>query len=519
MASFGNISLGSNPFVGVSDEIVLWGGKRCAIKRVVVGGKIYDCGQGPNTNIDILSAISSWQDAALAGYQGISAGGFSANYARCDSLEIINSDYLGAEYRAEFLAYPDDWFSKIIGILDPVDNINVSVGKDGLMVIKRTVSARAADDRGLDKVRGWISSLNITQAPDISKFGFGGSVAKPKSVVETKDRINGSISAEVTFIQNEGASVDTILTYSVDAQYDDRAGIYSVTVSGTIEGHTESNISTVRDQVKSIGAFEIASSAFTNIKSDVALDPSPASLSFSENDETDTVSFNITYNTFPIGGVKKYFNFTVDYDDIKDITTVTISGTVNFDSKVSMKERKNLIQGIIESYDFPGLCDSEFYAHSPSQNVPLNLKNPVSYSVTVNNGSEISADVSVSYSNEDILPPGAENDFISFNYDIEVNPSSNVLVPVQFTSGGGGAFNFKAENRGSASIKGSAIGLSADMGTQVLDIANGLLDDAISSFGFEDEILLEKNVISSNTSDNGYAYEFEIKKGAIIKLA
>lgn len=518
MASFAGISLGSDPFVGISDEIVLWGGKQCAIKRVVIGGKIYGCGEGLNTGFEILGSIAGWQDAALGGYQSISAGGFSAQNARCESLEIINSDYLGAEYRAEFLAYPDDWFSDIVGILEPVDNINVSVNKDGLTVIKRTASARAANDKGFDAAIAWVEGLGMEKIPDISKLGFQSSAAKLKSIVETKDRINGSISVEATFVQVEGSSIDTVLTYSADLEYDSRAGIYSVTVSGSIEGHTESNIEDIREQVKSIGAAEIALNLFSRIDSGAALDPSPANLSFSENDETDTVNFSFTYNTFPEGGEKKYFNFTTDYDHIRDIVTITISGTVSFDSKISMAERSDLIESIINSYDFKSLCLEEFNK-APSQNAPLNLNNPVSYSITINRGSDISADVSVSYSNEDVLPSGSEEDFISFNYDIEVNPSSNILVPIQFTDGNGGIFNFQANNRGSAAIRGTAISSSSDMGGKVLEIANDILDNAISSFSPEDEILLEKNVISSDTSDNGYTYEFEIRKGAIINIS
>ena len=172
MANFGNISLGSDPFVGISDEIVLWGGKRCSIKRIIVGGKIYGCGDGPNTGNDILSAISDWQDAALNGYQSISVGGFSSDYARCESLEITNSDYLGAEYRAEFLAYPDEWFSDIVGVLEPTDNITASIGKDGLFTVRRSVSGRAANDRNFDKVFTWLESLNLKTAPNTSNFGL-----------------------------------------------------------------------------------------------------------------------------------------------------------------------------------------------------------------------------------------------------------------------------------------------------------------------------------------------------------
>ena len=517
MASFGSISLGTNPFCGISDEIVLWGGKNCAIKRVIVGGKIYGCGDGPNTGNDILEAISSWQDAVLNGYQSISVGSFSASYARCESLEITNSDYLGAEYRAEFLAYPEEWFSDIVGILEPSDSINASVGQNGIVTVKRTASARAADDRGLDKVIRWLSSLDLESPPDISKFGLESISAEPKSTVQTIDRVNGAVTVEVTFVQNQGSSQNSVLNYTVDAQYDDRAGVYNVTVSGSIEGNTRTNIGTIRGEVESIGPFQLANNVFAKIGNGATLDPVPSALSFSENDETDTVNFSFTYNSSPAGGQKKYFNFTVECDHIKDVVTVNISGTVSFDGKITLKDRNSLIKGIIEGYNFAGLCKEEFDKNSPNTNNPLNINNPTSYSVTINKGADVSADVSVSYSNEDVFPAGNTN-YISLDYDIEISPSMNVLIPVQFLDGGGGIFDFQSLKRGSASIKGTLVAKDSGLEDTIRGEMKGLLDGAMSSFGMEDEIELENNVISSDVSDNGIAYEFEIKKGAILNI-
>ena len=513
MASFGGTSLGSSPFAGISDEIVLWGGKHCAIKRVVVGGKIYDCGIGPNTGQDILSSIAGWANSLLKGYQSISVGSFSAAYARCDSLEITNSDYLGAEYRAEFLAYPEEWFTGPAGVLEPTDNINASYTQDGLMIVKRTASARAATDRGFDAVLAWIASLNLQSPPNVGKLGFESVVVNAKSLVQTIDRVNGSITAEATFVQNTGGSDDTVLNYSANAQYDDKAGIYTVTIDGSLEGNTKTTMAQVRSKVQSIGFFQLANDIFGKIGADATLDPSPSSISISENDETDSVNFSVSFNTFPSGGEKKYFNFTIDCDHIKNIVTVTISGTVSFDSRISMKERADKIESIIQQYDFAGLCNEEFDKNSPNQNILLNVNNPVSYSVTFNKGSDVTADVSVSYSTENIIP---NDSYITFDYDIEINPSSNIMIPIQFLNGGGGAFDFKSNKRGSASIRGTALTKEAGFGQLIIDEALSLLDEALSSFSPQDEILLEKNVIQAETSDNGFLYEFEIKKGAIL---
>lgn len=514
MASFNGVNLGSAPFVGISDEMVLWGGRYCAIKRVIVQGKIYECGSGLNTGKDILSSISQFQDAALNGYGSFSAGGFSVDHARCESLEITNSDYLGAEYRAEFLAYPDDFFANVVGILEPTDSINVTIEKNGLIKVTRTASARAANDKGFNEVFSWLQSLNLESVPDISDYGFEPlTISAPKTVSQTTDRINGLISVEVTFIQNEGADNDFILDYAVDVQYDDKSGIYSATINGSLEGHTKSDIESVASAVESIGLFELAQDALDKAGANNALNPEPINASFSENDELDSVNFSITYNTYPVNH-KPFFSFTIDYDYIKDIVTVTISGTITFD-KTPVNDRDSLINGLIEGYDFRSLCEQEFNKKSPSKNNPLNLENPVSYSITVNKGADISADVSVSYNNEDIFP-GAKH--LSLDYDIEINPSSKVNIPVQFLNGGGGYFDYQADRRGSASIRGTVISKDSGKEGSIKSEMLGVLDSAMSNFGPEDEILTESNVTFSTSSDNGFVYEFEIKKEAILNF-
>jgi hypothetical protein len=513
MASFGNYSLGTDPFVGISDEIILWGGKHCAVKRIFVQGKIYDCGSGPNTGKNILNEINNFQDAAMKDYSSISVGGFSAQYARCESLEITNSDYLGAEYRAEFLAYPDNWFAFQFNILEPIDNISVSVGENGLITVTRSVSARASNNKSFDKVFSWISSLNLETPPNISNYGFGSFNGKPKNISQTTDRINGTVSAEVTFVANENSFLDSILTYSIDIQYDDKSGIYTVSINGNLEGHTQSNLSNIRNQIGSIGLFQLAEDAFSKTGSKALLSSQPVTANFSENDENDSVNFSVTYNTLP-DSEKKYFDFTIDYDHIKDITTVTISGTISFE-RIPQKSRSEIIKSLIEDYDFGSLCLSEFNNYSPNPSNQLNIKNPISYSLTINQGEDITGDVSVSYSNEDILP----NDFyVSLDYDIQINPSFIVRIPIQFLNGGGGFFDFGASRRGTATIRGSAITLGPGNGNSILDDMDSILRNSINSFSPEDEIYLERNVIFTDVSDNGYQYEFEITIGAILSI-
>jgi hypothetical protein len=518
MATFGDYNLGSNPFVGISDEMILWGGKYCAVKRILIQGKIYTCGQGINTGKDILSEINRFQKAAMNDYQPISAGSFDARYARCESLEISNSNYLGAEYRAEFLAYPDEWFRETVGILEPVDNINIIEQANGLINIRRSVSARAANKEGLSKVERWIKSLNLNRSPEVSKYGFKfNQNISPKSILETYDRINGSISVEVNFTSNINSNNPTILTLSTDVQYEDRSGIYIVTVSGSLEGNTKTTLDNVKDNFSKLQFFTYAQEAIKKINKSTKLSNIPISYNITENDETDSINFVVTYNTYP-KDERVNFTFTTDYDYLKDITTISISGTISFERK-TQSDRETLIRSIIEQYQLDILCEDEFKKNASSNSNPLNIKNPISYSISINRGNDITADISVSYNNEDIFGNFKSSDYLSVDYDIEISPSFEIKVPAQFLDSSGGIFLFNAYRRGEYNIKGVIVSKISGLADQILEDAEKVLNQEINSIGrVEDEIILEKNIIFTENSDNGFNYDFEVKKGAIIKI-
>lgn len=518
MATFGDYNLGEDPFVGISDEVILWGGKYSAVKRILIQGKIYGCGQGVNTGKNVLSEINRFQKASMRDYQPITAGNFSARYARCESLEISNSNYLGAEYRAEFLAYPDEWFRETAGILEPVDNINVTQQANGLINVRRSVSARAANKEGFNKVQSWIKSLNLKQCPDINKYGFKiNQSIQPKSFSETFDRINGSISVEVNFIANENSSNPTILTLSTEVQYEDRSGLYVVTVSGNLEGNTDTTLSIVKSNFNKLNFFNYAQEAFRSINKSGKLSNIPVNYNITENDETDSINFSVTYNSYP-KDEKVNFTFTTEYDYVKDVTTVSISGTVSFE-RTPQQDRSTLIKSIIEKYKLDSLCEQEFQKNSRKKDNPLNIKNPISYSVSINRGADITADINVSYNNEDVFTGFSDPNYISLDYDIEVSPSFEIKIPAQFLNGNGGIFKLNADRRGFYSINGNIITKVDGLEEKILNEAEKTLTSIVSSvLNIEDDIILEKNITFTEASDNGFNYEFQVKKGAILRL-
>ncbi|MEY4342470.1 MAG: hypothetical protein RL736_263, partial [Pseudomonadota bacterium] len=393
--TYGGVKLGTDePFAGISTETVVYGGKLCTIKRVTCQGKIYTCDSRGN-KIDVLSQINAFQNAVSSDYQSFSAGSFSVANARCESLSITNSDYLGAEYSAEFLAYPDEWFKGTIGILDPVDSVKGTENKDGTISITRTISGRgiskSAGD-GLDKVISWIKGLNPKTFPStnfLTSSLKSAGAPSPRRIQEVINRAEGSASVEVEFVFNSGSRSTCLLVFTVDNNYDDRGGIESSTVSGSISGGVDSTIESVRSEFNGFTPFNYAQSA-----SKYTLLPECIAKSIEENEAELTINFSFTYNSFPINQ-QINSESTIQYDFIRDIGTITIGGDASL-VKLPQKSRQDQIDNLVQAAQIKSTAQTEFQNLSPKSNPPLNTSLPSNFSISTSKNSQISKTFNVS---------------------------------------------------------------------------------------------------------------------------
>lgn len=512
--TYGGVKLGiDEPFAGISTETVVYGGKLCTIKRVTCQGKIYTCDSRGN-KVDVLSQVNAFQAAVVTDYQSFSAGGFSVANARWESLSITNSDYLGAEYSAEFLAYPDDWFKDTIGILDPVDSIKGIENKDGTISVTRTISGRGISKTspgdGLDKVISWIKSLNPKTFPTINfltqSMKSSGSIS-PRRVQEVINRADGSASVEVEFVFNSGGRSSCLLTFTVDNNYDDRSGIESSTVSGSISGGVDATIEIVRTEFNGFAPFNYAQG-----KSKNTLLPECIAKSIEEDEAGLTINFSFTYNSFPINE-QINSESTIQYDFIRDIATITIGGDASL-TKISQKDRQNQIDDLIKSNVIKSTAQSEFQILSPKTTPPINTLLPSSFSISTSKNSQVSKTFNVSYDNSAIIPDALKTTVLDFDYSIDYSPSINVKIPAPLLKGDNVIFNLKAKTRARISIKGTAISRNSGLNTSVLDAAEKILDAVGSSENFAEIFIEKKSVIYSVDDDNGYKYNFEVTKTA-----
>lgn len=519
---FSSISEGVDPFVGVSDEQVLVGGKFKTLKRITVQGQIIPTNFCSNSQ-NVSSKINTLFNALKNDFRSIMAGGITGQFVRCESVDVNQSSFFGgANYTANFICYPDNLSDVGYRILNPTDNRQITENTDGTITITRQISAQGIGPNAIDNARDFINN-GITPLKNVAPpilFSIGNLTApgpdlKPRRLIETVNRIDGTVSLDVEFVYRSNASNNsTIFSNSIDISYDEKIGIYTVNLQGNlitanIEGPT-SNWNDIKDQLKSnlqsINLFTLALTRFRELTGLNYLNPEPETFSITEDSLNNSLNFNYTYTSDPYD-VKSDISYEMNYDRIKDITTITINGTLT--ARGPQKDKKIKLESAYNNLNLFNMANSFFVKNAESKTSNLN-SNPINSNITYNQYEETVTSMSFStqFSNQFEEIPG----FIRFQYNLTAKPSINAYNPVQFLNGNNGVFDLNFYKRGSISINGSAIAISNSLKDVVRNRALNKLNNLRSSLGASQEVETEDNVTRSVNSDNGFNYEFNISQ-------
>lgn len=517
--TYGNLNFdsicGHTPFVGISDEPIIVGGKYKTLKRILVQGKIIGDINCPNSQT-VTSKIRSLLNSVQEDFVPISAGGFSAPLARLESIDMNQPNRFGpADFTANFLAYPSNLSSFGYDVLDPVDNKQIVENNDGTISIIRRVSARgistSSNPNAINNARNFLNSLNLTVAPklffQIGQLTDPPSSLQPRRFVETVNRLEGSVSIDIEFTYRANATnPNVVLNYSIDISYDDKSGIYNATINGNLIGNINSTPELLLTEFKKINIFSLVLSKFRELTGFEYLSKIEEQFSTSDDAENNSINFSYTYISDP-NDIKSNIKSDVSYDYVKDIATININGVLT--ARGSQKNKEALLNSALSSINFYSLATQAFNKSSPSKKPILN-KTPVSKNITRRKfeGVTSSIEFSVSFSNEFENTP----DLIKFEYTLSATPSIDVYNPVQFLDGGGGIFNMKFFRRGSISIQGTALSANANSAGSIRGLARSKLNSFISSLGGANRVVIEDNITSPLYSDNGYIYNFSISE-------
>jgi hypothetical protein len=502
---------GHVPFVGVSDEQVLLGGKFKTLKRVTIQGKILKATCGEASSI-ITNKINTLIAALKDDFKTLIAGGIELEYAKCESVEVSQSSFFGyATFTAVFSAYPLGLTNNQYNILDPTDTKEISEGRDGIITINRKVSARGigtASGDAITNARTFLNSLSLSTVPTIF-FIVGnlvnpGNGLKPKKYSETINRMEGTISIDIDFAYRpEAPNNSIILSYNVDIGYDDKSGLYSVQLNGSVAGGVDDTMAAVRTALNQIQFFTLAQTKLRQATGFTYLNKEPDSYSIKENEENMSISFDYTYSSDPYD-VKNSVNYEYNYDYIKDIVKITVNGTIT--ARGSEKDRSVKLETAYNSLNLYQLAQAFFAKKAVNPSLPLN-KSPNSFSKTRERKTGTTTS-SVSYSAEYSNQYEMITDFTKFVHTITVRPSIDYYTPIQFLDGNNGVFNLNMFKRGSVSVNGSAVGINGNLSSTVRGKMLGFLNSIKGGV----ESITENRVGTPEFSDDGYGYNFSAEK-------
>lgn len=515
---FSSVSEGVDPFVGVSDEQVLVGGKFKTLKRITIQGRIIPTNFCPNSQ-NVSSKIKNLLDALKNDFQQINAGGLSAQFARCESIEVNQSNIFGAaDYTANFISYPDELSDFNIKVLNPTDNRQISENRDGTISITRQISAQGIFPNAIENARSFINNVEPnknTVPPILLQIGNitnpGGSL-KPRRMIETINRIDGTVSLDIEFLYRSNApNNNIILNNSIDISYDEKIGIYNVSVQGSLStGDVNSDWNTIKTELKSalgrINLFNLAFARLKDLTGATFLNQEPESFSITEDSLNSSLNFNYTFVSDPYD-VKSDITYEINYDRVKDITTVTVSG--NLTARGPQKDKKQKLRDAYDKLNLFNLANNFFEKNAESKSMRLN-SNAVNSTVTYNQYEDTI--ISLSFSSEFSNQFEEISNLIRFEYTLSVTPSIDVYYPVQFLDGGNGVFDMNFYKRGTIGIDGSAIGKSASLRDTIRSLAVNKLSEAINNLGALTRVRIEDNVSTPSISDNGFNYTFSIKE-------
>ena len=508
------------PFVGVSDEQILVGGKWKVLKRVTVQGRIYVDNNGaacPNSPA-ITSKIKALFQGCNKDFVPLNAGGINLQIAKCDSIEVAQSNFFAtADFTANFTGYPDEFSFTDYNVLSPTDSREISENRDGTISIKRTISARGISTsqapNAISNARTFIQSLDIDKAPqiffDIGQLkGFTG-LPTPRKKVETINRMDGTVSLEIEYVYRSSSQSSYILSYSIDISYDDKSGIYSASINGSLTGPLNSTVEVLKQEFSGIDIFELVNTKFTNTTGFTYLNPIAEQYSITENSDNNSINFNYTYVSDPYD-TKVSINSSINYDFEKDVTSVSLNGTITARGPQNSLEAK--LEAELLKQNFWQIAN-DFAVKNMPPNKTLKLplsKKPTNETINRKkyDGCTYSIDFDVSFSNEFI---DYQETLFQISYNITVDPSIDIYNPVQFLDGKNGIFDMKFYKRCTVSVNGSAIGETDDLSSLARTFAEEKLRKACTDLGVtagDSRIRYEENITNNIYSNNGFQYNF-----------
>ena len=516
--------------VSVSSEYIDYGSRWGAVQKVSIQGNVVldSCSNDLDSKYSQLVGI---QNSLFGLFQNdfktLSVDDLDIDNCKLDSIDFQESNYYGAiGFTVSLTSYSGNYFNTA-NVTEPINLVTYSEQKNNSIQITHRVSARGINtatsgaSNALQNARAYVNARvgystslpQLSQVTNRQTYNLTNAI-KPRHIVETIDRMNGSVSVEKTYVIKSGQTGDSTMFYTIDSSYDDEKGLSVGTIKGTVTGSIGQSIGGVRADFAKFSPFEKLNTYFQAMGHGALLNQ-PENVSVNENSRENTIEFSYTYNS--IADVFKVFEktFSMQYDYTTDKVSVNFSGKVEF--RGSQAQKRYAAQTFTFTAQQAAQLCSSFYAENAKfaptifgENPQIN-PTPLTFEIKrdlINGVVTIAANC-----DNRIIPP--DPNFNTFDYTLSVNASLGSHCSLQqFLDGGTSILNYKMKTRGEVSINGTAISTVTGLEEACLQMATTRLQHAIDAIGgLTDGLVVESKIESAPLPDDGgYIYSYTVTK-------
>ena len=365
---------GPTPYVSLSDQVLNYGDKWGLAQNITLNGQITGCtfqdlyeaqtglvGVFENSykNLEVFEGADDQNNQSeVFSFSGCSVNDISFSQASYNS--VVN-------YSVNLTSYPSGYtgyFSSAYGVLDPVDNISIAEGEDGFGTLNRQVSARgfvtSTVDAAVNNAKNYVQSrtgvAEVLSVSQVSGFENSGSFTPVLvSVAENLDRLSLTYSVEESYrFSMVTGDIDSPANYSFNNYYitdystNLSSGAGEDFVKADVQGQIKAGItgdsgadlvSGLIKKLELLDPYSIVSGKYGQPNS-LEFCRDPLSYSTSYNEESRSLSFNISYDNL---------DFYSNVDDRYVVNGSFLDATISHSIDELTKTTEIIVQGNIRS--------------------------------------------------------------------------------------------------------------------------------------------------------------------------
>lgn len=272
------------------------------------------------------------------------------DFVKIQDITFSSSNYVGIlDFSIQINCTDEKNYNNFFGVKDPSITSSISMGRNGIKSISRQVSASGMNTQDGNLAGENISTGNssLQNAINFVKENIDFSLSELHlgeeyylmSESESINRIENSysISREYQIDTNEPGAEKGILTYSTNTSMPETQ-IHLVNVSGSLSFGVNYDFEKVKKRLREINFLKIAQD-----QSGVTLIDKPLTKSFSENQSSGTITFDVSFDNddnFNSCGVSDSASYSIS--NLGEKISISISGKV--EARGPIKERFKLVE-------------------------------------------------------------------------------------------------------------------------------------------------------------------------------